>query len=83
MLIKEAARNEADNVLHQALGAEAGFRSGQWEAIAPLLDPGARRLVVCEESWHRFCVDTACPVEFGSQTANSALIGDAARVVSL
>jgi hypothetical protein len=52
------------------------------------LDPqaalaGARRLVVCEESWHRFCVDTACPVEFGSQTANSALIGDAARVVSI
>ncbi|MFY9234077.1 MAG: RecQ family ATP-dependent DNA helicase [Fimbriimonadaceae bacterium] len=56
MLIKEAARNEADNVLHQALGAEAGFRSGQWEAIAPLLDPGARRLVVQRTGWGKSVV---------------------------
>lgn len=41
------------------------------------------RAVVCEESWHRFCPDLPCPVESGSQTRNSALMGEAARVVSL
>ena len=41
------------------------------------------RAVVCEESWHRFCADAACPAELGSQTANSALMGEAKKVVSL
>ena len=41
------------------------------------------RAVVCEESWHRFCADAACPVELGSQTTNSALMGEEAKVVSL
>lgn len=41
------------------------------------------RAVVCEDSWHRFCAAAACPVELGSQTANSALMGEAKRVVSL
>ena len=41
------------------------------------------RAVVCEESWHRFCPGLVCPVEAGSQTDNSALMGEAARVVSL
>jgi hypothetical protein len=39
--------------------------------------------VVCEESWHRFCPQLACPVEAGSQTTNSALMGEARKVVSL
>lgn len=43
----------------------------------------ASQAVVCEESWHRYCGDAACPVEQGSQTANSAMMGDARRVVSL
>lgn len=42
-----------------------------------------RRAVVCEESWHRFCPGLDCPVENGSQTINSALMGEAERVVSL
>lgn len=41
------------------------------------------RAVVCEESWHRFCADSVCPVERGSQTVNSALMGEAKKVVSL
>lgn len=41
------------------------------------------RAVVCEESWHRFCPGIDCPVENGSQTINSALMGEAERVVSL
>lgn len=43
----------------------------------------AERAVVCEESWHRFCPGLACPVEAGSQTTNSALMGEARKVVSL
>lgn len=41
------------------------------------------RAVVCEESWHRFCADRPCPVELGSQTVNSALMGEAKKVISL
>jgi hypothetical protein len=43
----------------------------------------AERAVVCEESWHRFCPAVDCPIENGSQTINSALMGDAEKVVSL
>ena len=43
----------------------------------------AERAVVCEESWHRFCPGLVCPVEAGSQTTNSALMGEARKVVSL
>jgi hypothetical protein len=44
---------------------------------------GAERAVVCEESWHHYCPGHDCPVEAGSQTVNSALMGEAERVVSL
>lgn len=43
----------------------------------------ATQAVVCEESWHRFCGELPCPVEQGSQTVNSAMMGEARRVVSL
>lgn len=43
----------------------------------------AERAVVCEESWHRFLPGKACPIEAGSQTVNSALMGEARQVVSL
>lgn len=43
----------------------------------------AERAAACEESWHRFGRDEPCPIELGSQTANSALMGEAARVISL
>ena len=41
------------------------------------------RAVACEESWHKFCPGLHCPVEAGSQTGNSALMGEAKKVVSL
>lgn len=41
------------------------------------------RAVVCEASWHRFRAHAPCPVELGSQTVNSMLVGEARRVVSL
>lgn len=59
------------------------------EGVRGLRDVGLRealdgaRAVACEDSWHRFCADAACPVELGSQTTNSALMGEAKRVVSL
>ena len=59
------------------------------EGVRALRDAGLRealdgaRAVACEESWHRFCADEACPAELGSQTANSALMGEAKKVVSL
>lgn len=60
------------------------------EGVLGLKDAGlqaalesATQAVVCEESWHRYCGDTACPVEQGSQTVNSAMMGNARRVVSL
>lgn len=43
----------------------------------------AERATVCEESWHRFCAGIDCPVELGSQTTNSALMGEADKVVAL
>lgn len=43
----------------------------------------ASRAVACEDSWHRMRGHSPCPVEAGSQTINSALMGEARRVVSL
>ena len=43
----------------------------------------ATRVAVCEHSWDIFMPGRACPVELGSQTINSALMGETARVVSL
>jgi hypothetical protein len=59
------------------------------EGVRALRDADVRaalegaRAVVCEDSWHRFCADAACPAELGSQTTNSALMGEARKVVSL
>ena len=44
---------------------------------------GAARVVVCEHSWEHYMAGRECPVERGSQTVNSALMAEAARVVSL
>lgn len=45
---------------------------------------GASRAVVCERSWEK-AGGTAndCPIELGSQSINSAMMADAARLVSL
>lgn len=60
-----------------------------FDGVRVAADPGFKevigngRAVMCEESWHRFCPGEPCPVEAGSQTVNSALMGEAKRVVSL
>jgi hypothetical protein len=44
---------------------------------------GAERTAVCEHSWDLHMNGQACPVEKGSQTINSTLMANAAKVVSL
>ncbi|WP_137703316.1 hypothetical protein [Marimonas lutisalis] len=44
---------------------------------------GAARLAVCEHSWDLHMAGRDCPVERGSQTVNSLMMGEAARIVSL
>jgi hypothetical protein len=76
-----------------AAAARAGVDFGAFfthEGVIGLGDPAllaalapARRAVVCEESWHLFCPGLPCPVEAGSQTINSVLMGAAKKVVSL
>jgi len=44
---------------------------------------GAARVAVCEHSWDLHMVGQVCPVEKGSQTINSALMAEAAKVISL
>lgn len=43
----------------------------------------AERAIVCEHSWDLHMANRVCPIERGSQTANSALMAEALRVVSL
>jgi len=43
----------------------------------------ASRIAVCEHSWDLHMAGQACPVETGSQTINSILMAEAAKVVSL
>jgi hypothetical protein len=43
----------------------------------------AQSAVACEHSWTNFMGRAECPVELGSQTDNSRLVAEAARVVSL
>ncbi len=43
----------------------------------------ADQAFACHESWHRQLDETPCPISFGSQMNNSAMVGEADRVVSL
>ena len=43
----------------------------------------AAKAVACEVSWERHMGDQPCPVEIGSQTNNSAMVGDVNKVISL
>jgi hypothetical protein len=43
----------------------------------------AGRAVACEKSWEEYMGGAACPVELGSQTVNSALMGEAEKVISI
>ena len=87
--VAETAENAANAELLELTGIEPQTTVAEMADDLPLLDAELQaaladaRAVVCEESWHRFCGDAACPVELGSQTVNSALMGEAKKVVSL
>ncbi len=44
---------------------------------------GAVKAMACEVSWERHMGNQSCPVEIGSQTNNSAMIGEIDKVISL
>jgi len=89
------SRPEAAPILAPLMRA-CGRRGARWACfftglgVKAAADPAvcklllrAERAVICEHSWRRFMEDAPCPAEFGSQTENSALAQDAARIVSL
>ena len=43
----------------------------------------ATRAVACEHSWDRRMGSAPCPVELGSQTDHSALVANAAKVLTV
>ncbi|MCW5946275.1 MAG: RecQ family ATP-dependent DNA helicase [Fimbriimonadales bacterium] len=49
-------KEEAKEILRQAVGPEAEFRDGQWDAIEWVLNPGARLLVVQKTGWGKSVV---------------------------
>jgi hypothetical protein len=44
---------------------------------------GAVKAAACEVSWEHHMGDQSCPVEIGSQTNNSAMVGDTDKIISL
>ncbi len=44
---------------------------------------GATKAAACELSWERHMGEQSCPVEIGSQTNNSAMVGDGDKIISL
>ncbi|MFK5913707.1 MAG: hypothetical protein QM484_04960 [Woeseiaceae bacterium] len=43
----------------------------------------AQNAVVCEHSWERFMGDKKSPIELGSQTQNSMMVGESSHIISL
>ncbi|MHB8347915.1 MAG: hypothetical protein ACYDHM_12180 [Acidiferrobacterales bacterium] len=59
-----------------------GVRTLTDHGVVQLL-AGASKAVVCEYSWVRHMGHAQCPVELGSQTGNSALAAETAKIISL
>ncbi|MHB1074685.1 hypothetical protein [Thiobacillus sp.] len=51
-------------------------------ALAILIGQAAQQ-VACEHSWFRFMGQRKCPVELGSQTNHSAMVGVADNILTL
>lgn len=94
-LLFHVSSPKANNILRGL--TEATNRSGcRWsifltdQAVKLVLEPwfaaattNSERVVVCAASWEQFTDSPSCPVESGSQTTNSEMVGNATRVVSL
>lgn len=59
-----------------------GVKALAEEATADALGR-AQQAIVCQESWAAHMPGEHCPLTEGSQTNNSALVAEAARVISL
>ena len=59
-----------------------GVKILQDAALAAVLQK-AGSAIVCQDSWRMHMADLPCPLELGSQTNNSALVAQAAHLVSL
>ena len=44
---------------------------------------GAENAAACEVSWERHMGESSCPVEIGSQTNNSTMVGENDKIISL
>ncbi len=78
------------------LAAACGRSGISWAAfftndgVATLVDENlvkalgsASKAIACQESWNEHMAKNHCPIELGSQTGNSALVGTAKKVLSL
>ncbi len=60
-----------------------GVKTLAREDVLAIVETGATKAAACEVSWERYMGDRSCPVEIGSQTNNSAMVGDFDKIVSL
>jgi hypothetical protein len=59
-----------------------GVKSLSGEDVKEII-AGAVKAVACEVSWTLYMGNDTCPIEIGSQTSNSALVGETDKVVSI
>jgi len=60
-----------------------GVKTLAREDVRAAVEGGAAKAAACEVSWERHMGDQSCSVEIGSQTNNSAMVGDFDKIVSL
>ncbi len=88
--------NPASTAIAAPLAKACGNAGIEWAAFftndgVRTLDNGAltealgsaSKAIACQESWQEHMGNADCPVELGSQTNNSTLVGQAHRVLSL
>ncbi len=60
-----------------------GVKTLTREDVLATVEGGAAKAAACEVSWERHMGTRSSPVEIGSQTNNSAMVGDFDKIVSL
>jgi hypothetical protein len=60
-----------------------GVKTLAREDVLATIEGAAAKAAACEVSWERHMGTQPCPVEMGSQTNNSAMVGEVDKIVSL
>ena len=60
-----------------------GVRTLARDDVLSTIKASAAEASACELSWERHMGESPCPVDKGSQTTNSGMVGDFDRVISL